>query len=703
MCGVVWSVAACAPAPELEAQTELRSQSQTASERDPAAQVCPTTSLIARRPANDNRVCPRLLGSVTFSGTFLATRPAPGKRLFDYCQYEPSQGASRVLVTAQLRDELSRLLQAQPSGTQLLPDGTPVVRVEQDCAVVVPNQDAGDAAAKTADALANLADVVLANAGLRSGRPQTAANGDPTPVLAAVIDTAQVPFDELHDQDLSPHGRAVGLTLLEAACGDTAVLGGEDASKSESTCPIEVRNYLGLPLVNAATQEAASGHGGYLGTRGDLALALRRELDEWPADSRARLLLNLSVGWHGQHNEEFVDELPPPARIPARGLQPTPLGGPPDTSPLPSSSVYWLLQEASCRGALAIAAAGNAQVDDREGPLYPAGWETAPAASPDSEDCRRLVPPGNELGPLTREPGSLVYAVTAVDHAGDRLVTTRDPLPVSGLGGTARRAALGSFVVARDPRRASPYTPPLSGTSMSTAIVSGVAAALWALDGTLASHEVMSIIDRSLLRAPDPGAIDLCLGGACAGEYGIVRRCQVLGQSCPPLAAPDPLYWDALSPPTPAAPGPECLAGPDCPLAETCEDGADCAGTLPVIYPLLEPWAGPQPPGPVCSLCSVRDHLLDKLWENRLPISSVLPLNVKAAKPWAVRLYAADKSFLSLYTAAAWSAANSTLWFAKSGALDRISAEVNIELQVNDPQRGLATIYQLELVPLIKQ
>jgi hypothetical protein len=105
----------------------------------------------------------------------------------------------------------------------------------------------------------------------------------------------------------------------------------------------------------------------------------------------------------------------------------------------------------------------------------------------------------------------------------------------------------------------------------------------------------------------------------------------------------------------------------------------------------------------VCSLCSVRDHVLDKLWENRLPISSVLPLNVKGAKPWAVRLYAADKSFLSLYTAAAWSAASSTLWFAKSGALDRSSAEVNIELQVNDPQRGLATIYQLELVPLIKQ
>ena len=76
-----------------------------------------------------------------------------------------------------------------------------------------------------------------------------------------------------------------------------------------------------------------------MGTLGDLAQAVRREVVAWsPSAATHRLVLNLSLGWS-------------PARFGGSGTEA-------NFSP-PVLAVYRALQDASCRQVLTVAAAGK--------------------------------------------------------------------------------------------------------------------------------------------------------------------------------------------------------------------------------------------------------------------------------------------------------------------------------------------------------
>jgi Subtilase family len=165
------------------------------------------------------------------------------------------------------------------------------------------------------------------------------------------------------------------------------------------------------------------------------------------------LILNLSLGWDGELFGDLaarrVADLDPPVR-----------------------AVYGALRFAARRGVLVIAAAGN-----RRGGPQPSGWPLLPAAW----ELRRPSPWPFVPGP------KLVYAVGGVDWQGL-------PLPNSRRGAMPRRVAYGDHAVTTvDGHPTSIYT----GTSVSAAVVSSIAAVVWDLRPELRPDQVMKLVSRS--------------------------------------------------------------------------------------------------------------------------------------------------------------------------------------------------------------
>ena len=218
--------------------------------------------------------------------------------------------------------------------------------------------------------------------------------------------------------------------------------------------------------------------GGRLDLWEDLALAIRREVAAWAAmdrDTRPNLILNLSVGWDAAYGD------PPVVRA--------------------------TVEDAVCRGALVVAAAGNRIAGPAfvERPIFPAAWEAVPA--PSRKKCERL------LGESLEEPAAgsagayrpLLHAVGGVQHDGR-------PLSNSRPGATPRLVAYGDHVPVRYRDGVGRET--LTGTSVSTLVVTAAAAARWRAEPRLESYQVM----QALWNAGEgvEQAVDFCLGGACA-------------------------------------------------------------------------------------------------------------------------------------------------------------------------------------------
>jgi hypothetical protein len=129
--------------------------------------------------------------------------------------------------------------------------------------------------------------------------------------------------------------------------------------------------------------------------------------------------------------------------------------------------------------------------------------------------------------------GRLVYAVSALDHDGHPLLGTRGVDATTGLGGLAPRAALG-LAMLTEQNAAPGFTALWTGSSMSTAVLSALAARLWGQDASLESRSVMRRIDAGLAPAPDPIPPTLCqVGASCPPSYGVARWCNVIGGACP--------------------------------------------------------------------------------------------------------------------------------------------------------------------------
>lgn len=264
-------------------------------------------------------------------------------------------------------------------------------------------------------------------------------------------------------------------------------------------CAAEVTTALALPDIAPGVLGASGGH---VGTLSDLARAIERAVLTWQADRASqpstppRLILNLSLGW--EHTAGIADCTT----------------GAIDTLKPPARAVRGILQYASAQGALIFAAAGN----DGGGPIPRTG----------------LVCPGRyqSVPKDTDSTQSLVIAVSGVDYQDRPLALTRPSgdtgIEALGLGGVAWKPG-------------DPVPPPLTGTSVSTAVVSAIAGLVWSARKDLAATAVASAIYR--------GGVDLGSASACprgttlcrsrrASVCGALRGAGLALSCAPPPALP---------------------------------------------------------------------------------------------------------------------------------------------------------------------
>ncbi|WP_164018021.1 S8/S53 family peptidase [Pyxidicoccus trucidator] len=344
----------------------------------------------------------------------------------------------------------------------------------------------------------------------------------PAEVRVAIVDSAPHRYSDGEAvEDRLGHGHAMGRVVRELGCPD-----------GSPVCIAQVANHLALPQVTPNVRDLA--HGGYFGEQTQLARAIHAAVTEWrghnagevppgkTATPQPRLVVNLSLAWDGRfggaYSGDLVEQLPAPVR-----------------------AVHAAITHAVCRGGLVIAAAGN----DPGGPepvfgaMYPADWEQKPA--PALAQCEPFeglgysgtgaYPPLPPAGATVYRP--LVYAVGGVRGDDAPLASTRP-------GGRPRLAAPGAHALATDVDATGALVPTdiLTGTSVSTAVVSGLVATLWGYRPELSGPELMERVRQASVSLGTPA--DFCLGGspcpwAVTDPRRVIRRvslCEALVQAC---------------------------------------------------------------------------------------------------------------------------------------------------------------------------
>jgi hypothetical protein len=387
------------------------------------------------------------------------------------------------------------------------------------------------------------------------------------PVTVAVVDSAVHPYDSPLLDNLG-HGRAMGRLITDLAC------------PAGAPCAVQIANHLALREVDE-TARADPADGGFFGTRAQLALAVQQGLDGWvsavQAGRRSRAVVNLSLGW-----------------VPALDTNPRGSHG----RTLPEDLVFQVLTRASCLGALVLAAAGNGAFAGTTGPTQPAGWEAEPA--PGALACQRFAEPDWPFaGDLAVADAyrPLVHAVSAVDYHDQ-------PLAVVRPGSIPRLMAHGMSAITDDPLRAPGHTLLLTGTSVSTALVAGAAAALWSHSPTLTAHGVASQLFSTGVSLPAV-TTELCLPGGCAKHPARVSLCAAASALARPLSCSTVGLGAGRNPVLPAPPPPQ-VYGP----RKICIDVGGRESCVPLDVPRAasayaapeEPWVLPQPV-PWCPSC----------------------------------------------------------------------------------------------------
>lgn len=421
----------------------------------------------------------------------------------------------------------------------------------------------------------------------------------PSPVRVAVVDSAveRSSVGGSAGWGRLAHGRVMGRLIRELSCPtDTP-----SPAAATSACIGAVTSHLALPHLTPTVVDEK--RGGFFGTQSQLGQAILRAVESWRASDapERRLVVNLSVGWEAKKEERSRAGA---AKWPQAGSH----------EPGPVQLVRAAITHAVCRGALVVAAAGNrtAGPSPGEGPMVPAAWESTPAPSPD--ECARFEGEHVEEQGSGKEPyRPLVYAVAAVDGA-DRFLSSTRPLSRPGLAGYGHHVSVSDGALA---------TEVLSGTSLSAAAFSGIAATVWGYRPSLTAHEVAQLIydaAPSLSPSPDgtPAEAELCLGSCAGRDIRRVSLCSALAKACASKAeacpeevkcesvAPyagsnvawDPVDWDAalssVDGPPPPLPAPlPCLGG-------ACFTAADAVPTKAAV-----PWVDPQPGWSGCDVCAL--------------------------------------------------------------------------------------------------
>ena len=431
--------------------------------------------------------CPIVAG---WNEGFLFSAPAPAA-LADDCVY--AWGTPAVPPTA-----------ADIAAMQASLGAAGVVALTEDCVIV---------GALSGEPLVNqaarpwLRDSILAGAG---ALPTLPANRHRTPIRLAVADTSPTSLPGVIPHGNSDHGYSVGWLAQQIGCPE---------GLQHPSCLTTVATNLALPYISKDTQDDENG--GYFGTPTQVAKAIHQAVHDWrgqAAFGQPRLVVNLSLGW--QPYDYACPAYPSPS-VPA-----------PTQGQIDKDAVFGALIEASCNGAIIVAAAGNhpggPSVDP--GPTCPAAWEAVRA--PTEQECEDFLGSGytaglpdlplftNEANP-TGGPPPLVYGVGGVDHTGKAMPTTRP-------GSLGRLAAIGLHGVAgaSDAELAAP----LSGSSVAAALVSGAAAALWSYAPGLTASEIMSILQHSGVQVPAV-ATDL-RNPAITASTKRVSLCLALSELC---------------------------------------------------------------------------------------------------------------------------------------------------------------------------
>lgn len=535
-----------------------------------------------------------------------------------FCQYTRKEPPDAKSASLSLKDS-AEFLRVDPDYDALVPQGP----LGQDPTVQ-------DALNRTFRAMLDL--------GLPNGKEQPLYSPtDPNSrsvAQVAVIDTADGARDSRHAR----HGLAMAEIIHEVRC---------PAREPDCQKHLTFHNAFPRAAVPGSTSEP-------LGSLGSLAEEIYLAVSSWRwtnaiNQTDAPLILNLSLGWDPGDGKDppawaanWADfpswDIPPNLRDEKLVLR--------QDWPATAQAVHAALLYASCFDVLVLAAAGNNTrgAEVQTGALAPAKWEKLLA--PDKETCKSLFGgaaerTGNKT--VTVERKALVYGVRG------RMTGVGNALPNSRKGSTSLQISPASYVVARVGENCSSkardgnncrFTDPWSGSSVATAIYSGLAATLWSYDRTLTPHQIMKLIHESgegttvlhpgkmsikfnpvsLLgskvetattedraTSPDPfNAFErLCPNGCGYNPYTEVPQANYLWYR--PMKATIE-EWITRQTTMDSAPTSQVLMNSHVVDGRTHYYYPDNGQTPPHAENVsAKPWTRPQPQTPICSVCVVSD------------------------------------------------------------------------------------------------
>lgn len=471
--------------------------------------ACPATRFVGRALEGD---CPRPQDgnwrtTALFSSDDAGEQVAVDDGMGDLCLY---RWAGARKPTDRAVNELQRSLGDRVSG------------LGADCRVVAP----------LASPVSNQVWSPMRQAFVRAVNFPRDLAGDPRPVRVAVVDTSPRFYNDGRARGgTSGHGLTIGRIIRGLTCASDGAPSG--------ACVGYISDHLALPRLLDGTVDRANG--GYYGYFSEAAVSINAAVNAWQRHMAApppgeapqqRLVINLSIGWDGVYGGAYDPARPVETQLSA-----------------PILAVHRAIERAVCHGALVIAAAGNdtGGLPVPTGPMFPGGWEQAPAPG----DCHRF---GNRIDDADVPPPDalyrpLVHSVGGVDGTDTALASTRKQ-------GRPRLAASAfqAVMLYSDPTGGTGVTDVMSGTSAAAAVASATAALVWGYEPDLNGADVMARIYRSAVSLP-PARADYCLGPRCATRYDVRRlsMCAALVATCPSKDArcPDPVDFDC--PPLPAA------------------------------------------------------------------------------------------------------------------------------------------------------
>ena len=417
----------------------------------------------------------------------------------------------------------------------------------------------------------------------------------------AIVDTvSQAAHDDPLLEPVNQHGEFMGDIVRDIVCADPP----------DPDCEQAIRFHIAMP--REEHEQADWDRGGNFGTMGDFAMSVVAAVGHWrearlnDPDAPQRLIISASLGW--------VPEAPvtsDPNRGPVRALE---------------EALYF----AACNGAIVLAAAGNtsdaACGEDEVDPLAPATYELVQA--PSETWCLQqgywAIDTFNY--PVFGYERPLVYAIGGLDGQ-DRPIANARPKGMPALAAYAANATV---------ETANGFTTPLTGTSVSTAVVAGIASLVWSYAPELTPDEMMHLIASTAYetelsanfdfwQSPRVRRASVCAALADACSILPAGHCPTL--ACDPLApAPADGHLDGYFTAVDAA-----LADPSNVIDEFDSKG----GVAPIcLPPSWDEQIAPQPEHPACPHCMI-DVPDDPQPENdviRMSLASAYKGQVVAAK-----------------------------------------------------------------------